>query len=146
MTTTDEVRIALDAKRDAERQLAAAANCPPWRHGVFGLLMGALVASPGLDTVPRFVLLGLILLAIPLIIRSDRKRLGMFVNGYRRGKTRWVAFGILAVMLPLYALSVHQGLDKHDHITPLLLGLVMLPIGIAGSLLWQRVFARELGA
>lgn len=136
---------ALDAKRAAEAQIAKAANCPPWRHAVFGLLMGALVASPAFDTLPRIAILIAILACIPLIIHSDRKRTGMFINGYRRGKTRLVVFGVLAVELSLYFVSVVRGLDHHDHTTPRLLGVLAVAIGIAGSLIWQRVFVREMG-
>lgn len=143
---TFEARSALEAKQYAEAQMARAANCPPWRHALFGLLMGGLVASPAFDTPIRFAILAVILCSIPLIIRSDRKRMGMFINGYRRGKTRLVAFGVLAVELSLYAVSVYYGLDLGDHLTPLLLGLAGVLIGIAGSLLWQRVFVREMGA
>ena len=141
-----EAASALDAKRAAEVQMARAANCPPWRHAVFGLLMGALVASPAFDTVPRFAILVLILCCIPLIIHSDRKRMGMFINGYRRGKTRIVAIGVLIVELALYFVSVTLGLGHDDHTTPLLLGVIGVLIGIGGSLLWQRVFVREMGA
>jgi len=141
-----EAASALDAKRAAEAQMARAANCPPWRHAVFGLLMGALVASPAFDTVPRFAILALILACIPVIIHSDRKRMGMFINGYRRGKTLLVTIPLLLVELSLYFVSVVRGLDHHDHTTPLLLGVVAIAIGIGGSLLWQRVFVREMGA
>jgi hypothetical protein len=137
---------ALDAKRQAEVQMAKAANCPPWRHAVFGLLMGALVASPAFDFPIRMLILILILCSIPLVIQSDRKRMGMFINGYRRGKTRIVAIGILAVELSLYAFSVIRAFDHHDHVTPLLLGIAGVLIGIAGSMLWQRVFVQEMGA
>jgi hypothetical protein len=140
-----EAASALDAKRQAEIQMARAATCPPWRHAVFGLLMGALVASPAFDTVPRFAILIAILACIPLIIHSDRKRTGMLINGYRRGKTRLVVAGILIVELGLYFVSLTRGLDHHDRLTPLLLGVVAVLIGIAGSLLWQRVFVREMG-
>src|SRR5690348_582798 len=122
----------LDAKRHAEAQMARAANCPPWRHAVFGLMMGGLIASFAFEFVIRTAILMLILAAIPLIIHSDRKRMGMFINGYRRGKTRWVTFGILAVWIPIYALSVHYALSLHDHRTPLLLGLLGFVIGTAG--------------
>lgn len=141
-----EALSALDAKRQAEAQMAKAATCPPWRHGVFGLLMGALVASPGFDFPIRMLILILILCTIPLIVHSDRKRMGMFINGYRRGKTRIVAIGILAVELSLYAVGVIRGFDHHDHVTPLLLGVAGFLIGIAGSMLWQRVFVQEMGA
>jgi uncharacterized membrane protein len=137
---------ALEAKKNAEAQMARAATCPPWRHAAFGLLMGALVATPAFDMPIRTSILVLILCCIPIIIQSDRKRMGMFINGYRRGKTRIVAIGILAVELSLYAVAVVRGLDYHDRITPLVLGAVGVGIGILGSRLWQRVFVREMSA
>jgi hypothetical protein len=143
---SSEAFSALDSKRRAEAQIARAATCPPWRHAVFGLLMGGLVASPAFDTVTRYAILVAILCCVPVIIHSDRKRMGMFINGYRRGKTRIVAIGILVIELSLYAVSLHRGLELHDHITPLMLGVAGVAIGIAGSLLWQRVFVREMNA
>jgi hypothetical protein len=141
-----EAMSALDAKRAAEMQIAKAATCPPWRHAVFGLMMGGLIASPAFEFPMRMAILVAILCCIPVIIQSDRKRLGMFINGYRRGKTRVVAIGIVIVEMLLYAFSVVRGLDHNDHVTPLILGVGGVLIGIAGSMLWQRVFAREMGA
>jgi hypothetical protein len=86
-----------------------------------------------------------ILAAIPIIIQSDRKRMGMFINGYRRGKTRVVVFAILAVELSLYGISLYFGDNLNDRLTPLLLGAAAVPIGIVGSRWWQRVFVREMG-
>ena len=126
--------------------MAQAANCPPWRHAIFGLMMGALIATPALETPFRFAVLAILLCLIPLIIRSDRKRNGMFINGYRRGKTLFVVAGILAVELSIYAVSVYRGLELHDRVTPLLLGCAGVVVGVAGSLLWQRVFVREMTA
>jgi uncharacterized membrane protein len=143
---TFEALSALDAKRQAEAQIARAANCPPWRHAVFGAMMGALIASFAFEFVLRTAILVIVLVCIPIIVRSDRKRMGMFINGYRRGKTRWVAFGILAIWLALYGVSVHYALDRGNHAVPLVLGLAGFAIGTAGSVLWQRVFVREMGA
>jgi hypothetical protein len=70
----------------------------------------------------------------------------MFINGYRRGKTRLVIAGILLVWLPLYALSVYYALDLHNHVVPLLLGAVGFVVTAIGSVIWQRVFVREMGA
>jgi hypothetical protein len=141
-----EALSALDAKRRAEAQMARAANCPPWRHAVFGLMMGGLVASPAFETMIRFAILAVLLGLIPVIIQSDRKRMGMFINGYRRGKTRIVAIGVLVVELSLYWVAVVRGLDHNDHVTPLLLGAAGAVIGIVGSMIWQRVFVHEMGA
>src|SRR5580765_4671073 len=143
---TFDPRSALEAKQFAEAQMARAATCPPWRHAVFGLMMGGLVASPAFDMPIRISILVVLLALIPIIIHSDRKRMGMFINGYRRGKTRVVAIGILIVELSLYAVSVVRGLNHQDHVTPLVLGAAGVLIGILGSMLWQRVFVREMGA
>jgi len=143
---TFEAQWALDAKHLAEAQMAKAATCPPWRHALFGLMMGGLVASPAFETTIRFAILAGLLCLIPMIIHSDRKRMGMFINGYRRGKTRIVAIGVLIVELSLYAVSVVRGFDHHDHVTPLLLGIAGVLIGTIGSVIWQRVFVREMGA
>jgi len=141
-----EALSALAAKNVAEAQLARACNCPPWRHAVFGLLMGALVASPAFEIAIRMAILAAILCCIPIIIQSDRKRMGMFINGYRRGKTRVVAIGILAVELSMYALSAYYGMELHNMVIPLLLGAAGVLVGIWGSMMWQRVFVRELTA
>jgi hypothetical protein len=137
---------ALEAKKHAEAQMARAATCPPWRHAAFGLLMGGLIATPAFAMPIRTSILVLILCCIPLIIQSDRKRMGMFINGYRRGKTRIVAMGILIAELALYTVAVIRGLDHHDQVTPLVLGAVGVVIGILGSMLWQRVFVSEMSA
>jgi hypothetical protein len=141
-----EARTALEAKRQAEAQMARAAQCPPWRHALFGLLMGGIIASFAFDFVIRTAILVVILACLPVIIHSDRKRTGMFINGYRRGKTRLVIAGILLVWLPLYALSVYYALDLHNHVVPLLLGAVGFVVTAIGSVIWQRVFVREMGA
>ena len=141
-----EARSALEAKRHAEAQIARAAQCPPWRHALFGMLMGGIIASFAFDFVIRTAILVVILACLPIIIHSDRKRTGMFINGYRRGKTRLVIAGILLVWLPLYALSVYYALDLHNHVMPLLLGLVGFVVAAIGSVIWQRVFVREMSA
>lgn len=143
---TMEAQSALDAKRQAEAQIARAASCPPWRHAVFGVMMGGLIATPAVPLPARFAILVALLAAIPIIVQSDRKRTGMFINGYRRGKTRMVVAGILAVELGMYAISCVRALGYGDRVTPLLLGVAGVVIGTIGSIMWQRVFVRELGA
>jgi len=147
MTTIEEqARMALMAKGAAEQDLARLAACPPWRHAVFAGMMAALVATPAVPLPLRFGLLVLILASIALVVQSDRRRLGVFVNGYRRGKTRLVTFPLLAVILTLYAISCYAALDRSQRMISLALAAASLVIGYAGSVIWQRVFVRELGA
>lgn len=137
---------ALDAKRGAEAQMAKAAHCPPWRHAIFGAIMAALVASPAFDFPVRTGILVAVLACIPIIIRSDRKRMGMFINGYRRGRTRWVTFGLLALWLPIYVLATYYALELHERRMPLILSALTFALATGGSIIWQRVFVREMGA
>jgi len=147
MTTMEEqARIALRAKGAAERDLARLTTCPPWRHAVFAAIMATLVATPAAALAVRFGLLALIFAEIALIVQSDRRRLGVFVNGYRRGRTRLVALPMVAVILLLYGLSCWFALDRGQPAVSLALAAASLVVGYIGSVIWQRVFVRELGA
>ena len=106
---TEEARLALLAKGAAEQNLAKLALCPPWRHAAFAALLAGLVAAPAFPVPIRFGLLAMVFVAILLIVRSDRRRLGVFINGYRRGKTRRVTFPMLAVILGFYTASFYCG-------------------------------------
>jgi hypothetical protein len=145
MTLQDEARAALAAKGSAERQVASAMYCPPWRHAAFGAVMAALVASPAAILPLRLGILALALAAIAAIVQSDRRRMGMFVNGYRRGKTLFVSLALLAAILGLYLLAIRAAESGHTA-TPLLLGGAAFIVSVAGSIVWQRIFVHELGA
>lgn len=108
--------------------------------------MGALVATPAFELAIRLGVLAFTLCLIAVIVQSDRKRLGMFINGYRRGKTRSVALSTLGGVLWLYMVSVYYGLDRHNHTIPLGLGALAFVFATIGSVRWQHVFVREMGA
>ncbi len=143
--SSTEAAEALAAMHASQARLAAAANCPPERHLAFGALLGSLVATPALPTTWTLVAEGFIVLGIVLVVRWDRRRTGMFINGYRAGRTRPVTFGMLAVFLVLYSLStwLARGLDIHW--APLPLGALAAAVGYYASVLWQRTFKREMG-
>lgn len=142
----EQARAALAAKAAAERNLAELALCPPWRHAAFAGIMAALVASPAAPLALRSVILVFVFAAIALVIQSDKKRLGVFINGYRRGRTRLVTFPMLAIVMAIYVASMVFGMDRHRPEISLALGVVTFGIAYVGSVLWQRVFVRELGA
>jgi len=141
-----DARIALAAKGAAEQDLARLALCPPWRHAVFAAVMAALVATPAFVLSVRLAMLALILVSIGLIVRSDKRRLGVFINGYRRGKTRLVTFPMLAVVLVLYAASFHFGVTRNMPAISVALAAISFVVAYIGSVIWQRVFVHELGA
>ena len=142
----DEARSALDEMGIAERRLAAAAaDCPPWRHAVFGLVMAASVATPAVAMPARLAVPALVFFAVLMIFQSDRRRTGMFVNGYRRGKTLGLTLGLLVVIMGLLMLSIRAG-ERGDTGTVILLSVAGFVISVGASIAWQRIFLREMGA
>lgn len=135
----------LAAMQDAKIRLAAAADCPPWRHLAFAAIMGALVANPIVPLPWRFVVLTFVFVAIALIVRWDRQRTGMFLNGYRRGATRPITFGMLAIVLACMAGSTYFALNRHDDGSAGLFAIIATIVSYFGSVLWQRRFRREMG-
>jgi hypothetical protein len=146
VTFEQQAQVALDAKQHAEHQLATAALCPPWRHGVFALIMAVIVGSPAAAMPLQMMLIALVFFGIVLVVRSDRKRLGMFINGYRRGRTRLVTFPLLVIDLVLFGASIYEAHQTAGPIFSLLLGTAAFGVSLTGSILWQRVFVRELRA
>lgn len=145
-TIEEEARFALAAKGAAEQNLARLSLCPPWRHAAFAAVVAALVASPAVSLPLRFGVIALVFVAIALIVQSDRRRLGVFINGYRRGRTRLVTFPMLAVILALYAGSFYFGDTMGRPAISLAFAAISFAVGYAGSVIWQKVFVRELGA
>ena len=136
---------ALDAMGEAKAALARAADCPPWRHAAFGAVMGAIILSLGVPTPYNFAVQAVGLLGIAAIVVSDRRRMGVFVNGYRKGATRPITVLMLALMLVngwAEAMEKEQGLSWETRAALPLFGAILATMM---SVQWQRIFRRELG-
>ncbi len=143
--TYEEARAALAAKTLAEQDLARIGTCPPWRHAVFAVLEGALVITPLVPFSVRIAIIVAMLAGVALIVRSDRRRLGVFINGYRRGRTRLVVVPMLLAVLGLYLVSMLAAFDWHRPWISVACAAVTLVVCYIGSMIWQSVFRRELG-
>ncbi|WP_114227417.1 MULTISPECIES: hypothetical protein [Sphingomonas] len=141
----NEALAALGTMDAAKADLARAADCPPWRHVAFGLVMGVLVLAQGLASPLSMGLLACAMAGVVLLVRADRKRMGVFVNGYRKGRTRVVAFVMLGVMMVLVFAEIHARESGLSLATRLGIGALAVMLGIWGSLIWQRVFRKDLG-
>ena len=139
-----EAADALATIRTSRSDLVTACDTPPSRHFAFAALMGTLVACPAVAVPWRFGVLAAILVGVALVIRWDRRRTGMFVNGYRAGRTRKVTFVVLAFCLSLYGISIWFADVRHMALPPLALGLVALVASWIGSRYWCTVFEREM--
>jgi hypothetical protein len=139
-----EARAALDSAGAAREKLAALGNCPPWRHAAFGAVMALLVGGVGFAVPVQVACTVLAFGAIAAIVSYDRKRYGVFINGYRKGATRPFTFALLLVMLGLIFVQMWLR-DRHasDQVH-LAIALSAFLIGTGASVIWSRLFRREM--
>jgi phosphatidylglycerophosphate synthase len=143
MSDTSSPADALAGVRAINDQIARKVECPPQYHLAFGLLMGAMVAGQALSPLGACVVLVICMGFLGLMFMWQRRRLGVFVNGYRRGRTRSVALTLLVIVEALLFGSIwlkHQGLPW----APLAAAALVVPIAIAGSYIWQAAYRTDL--
>ena len=129
-----EARAALDSIDDVQRDLALKATyCPPWRHAAFGAVMALLVLGQGFDIAIMAPLFAVAMLAGVLLVADDRRRYGLFINGYRKGRTLPVTLALLGAMLAAMFGEIHAreaGLALGTK-----LGIAAIAFGVALSLI-----------
>lgn len=140
-----EARAALDSAAAARAQIAALGLCPPWRHAAFGAVMGLLVGGLGFPLAVQMGCTVVALIGIALIASYDRRRYGMFINGYRRGATRPVVAGLLLALLALMAVQIHFREHGGAPWVKYAVGAAAFVVAVIGSVAWARVFRREMG-
>lgn len=145
MTDIDEARAAMAGIRAAEQRLAQRMAWPFWRHLVVGLAMGVLMLGQTLEG-GASGLVSLSVMGFVLWLRNDdKKRYGMFVNGWSRGPTLWVsaALMVLAVGACLY---VNIGMAEPQREQPAFWMLLAATVAgtTAASYLWQYIYQRDL--
>ena len=140
----DEAAAALSAMQESRERLAAAANCPPARHLAFAGLMGAMVAAQGAPDPLNLGLDAVLVIGVALVIMWDRRRTGMFINGYRAGPTRPVTFGLLGFALATLALCDWLMFARGVGWAPLVGGVVVAVVAYFASSIWQRIYLRDL--
>lgn len=139
-----EAQAALAAMNEARAHVALVAECPPWRHAAFGAVMAAPVMALGVGQPIQSVLFAGSMIGVLLIARDDRRRTGMFVNGYRKGRTRVVSFGLLAVFLVMIAGEVWLRESGAALAYRIALAALSFVVAVWFSVVWSRIFKREM--
>ena len=128
----------------ARSELARRAVAPVWYHPALGLQIGGLVAVQGQPFVilyPYYVLFGLGLWGL---VTAYKRRTGMWINGYRPGRTRWVAMGLAVLVAAVMLGSVILMRTFGWTAAPLIGGAIAAVITTAAGFLWEAAFRRDL--
>ena len=135
---------ALEEARVAKARLAQKLSCPPYMHALFGALYGTLVASwAASDTWMFKIEAGVIVVGLAMFFWM-RRRMGFFVNGYRKGRTRPIVFALLLIYFAAFSSAAFLKAQYHLAWPALALGAVMFCVGTYASVVWQRTYRREL--
>lgn len=144
MTDIDAARRALEDAQKVRADIADKVRCPPSRHLAMGVVMGGMIAGEAASPPISLAILAICLGGVVLLVVDARKRLGFFVNGYRRGKTLWVAIGLLVFVEAVLASSIWLKEVRHILWAPIVGGLIVAPVATAASYLWQSVYRTEM--
>lgn len=125
-------------------EVADRMDCPPTWRLAFGAVMGAMIAGQAGPPPVALAILALAMGAVVLMVSAMRRRMGFFVNGYRRGRTRRVAVGLLVFVESVLAVSLYLKLGRHIWWAPLVGGAIVAPVAVAASYAWQTAYRRDL--
>ena len=139
-----KARAALADMGAARNRLVTTTRYPAWRHAAFGAVMALLVGGIGLPTVFSLAATSLGLTATVLLAQHDRKTSGMFVNGFRAGRTRWVSIVLTIAMLALCFLQVRLKVADGPGLPTAVIAAAAFAVGTAASIVWWRAYVADL--
>lgn len=140
----DEANQALDAVASAKRSIAAACAAPLWRHAAFAVVMALLILSVAAGQPFWLLPWALSMVGVASLFWWDRRQTGMFVNGYRRGRTLPLTIALLIVITGL-AVAAIRFRDDGEPLLALLTVPVAFVVALVTSLWWERIFLAEMG-
>lgn len=125
-------------------EMARRAVAPWWYHPALGLLVGGMIATMAAPLVWRSAYLVVFFPCLLLLMHAYRRRTGVWVNGWRAGRTRFVS-GVLAVSVFLIGLASFGLAQLYDQPFAYLAGGVLTAVvATAAGPLWEVAFRRDL--
>ena len=137
----DEARAVLQA---ANAKLTAQAHWPWSRHAAYAAVVGGMVAAQSFAPPFSTVIIGALCCGIAAIIATDRAKRGVWISGWRGGRTRWVTLVSLALGIGGMFAALWLNVEMHMPWASFALAGVVFVAALLLSKLWERVYRREL--
>jgi hypothetical protein len=153
MSQTSDDRPTRHEARDAltsvqARSRAAAARLPdraPWYEAIWTAYVGGLVLALALPTPFEFLAVGALVFGLGHAMRTYQDRYGVWVSGFRAGRTRLVALALAAVLVTVMA-AVWILRQRYGMVWPAAPGAVVaMLVGFVLNRSWMRAYRSETG-
>lgn len=140
-----EAQAALDSMAAAQREFAASGpKYPLWRHAAFAAVMGAIALSQGFGPPLQILLFVFAMAAVAWLVVDDRRRYGLFVSGYRKGRTLPLTLLMVALLLGAMGAEIYARINELSLAVKFAIAGGAFAIALTASLLWTRIYDREL--
>ncbi len=111
---------------------------------LYGLIIALMVAGQGLPDPWNSLFVVFPILALVLMIKWWRERVGWWVNGYSPRRARWVAIGLALSTVALLGVTMASKWNDGPWWTPLATGGIAWVVAFLGGRAWTAVYRREL--
>jgi hypothetical protein len=144
MTRDEDALRMLAEVEAANADLAERARAPVWYHPVLGLLMGGLCAVQAAPIALQYAYFPVAGIGVWLLVKAYTRKTGLWIYGYRAGRTRWVAAGVTTLAVGLMLLSAWLVHTRKEMLAPLVFGALIAAIATIGGLVWEAAFRADL--
>ena len=141
----DEARAALNGMDDVTRKYATEGpEYPAWRYAAFGLMMALIVLSQGFGSALKAALFVTAMAMLVWMLRDDRRRYGVFVNGYRKGRTLPMTIALVGFVLLAMGAEIYAYANDWAVAAKLTIAGAVFVVATLASVWWTRIYQREL--
>lgn len=141
---TDDPNEALASIQAARAEVGKKLDYPVGWDIAYGLIFAGLVGGAGLPNPWSILLLVLSLAALAFMVKWWRERVGWWVNGYAPKNARWVAVGMVGIMLVLMMGSYWTRFGDGPWWMPIVTGGLAWVLGVVGGRIWMKVYRKEI--
>lgn len=136
---------ALNQIAAANREMADRVKAPGWYSWTLSLMMGGLVAMMEAPTLWLIAYELVFLVALGFLVGAYRRRSGVWIPGYRAGRTRWVAIGGGAVYLVIVMTAIWLNREMGVRGACVVAGVIMAALTRVHCYVWEKAYRRDLG-
>jgi len=130
--------------RAANAELARRAVAPLWYHPTLGLLCGGAVAIQAAPIGARLVYMLAFALGLILLVKAYRRKTGLWVSGFRPGRTLWLTVSMVPVAMGTLWLTSWLEWERGVQGAFLIGGAGLAVLTTAYGFAWEALFRRDL--